>query len=112
MSSAASTPTRRTPCSSRSSWPATSCGRSRTTALARLHGQAPADTHVDGQARRQQDTLRAELRRKEAELAGHAVPLVYSGGRRQPQPTFVLLRGEIRRPGREVTPGGLSPVRV
>ncbi len=38
--------------------------------------------------------------------------LSYSGVRRQAGLTFVLQRGDIRKPGRQVTAGGLSAVRV
>jgi mono/diheme cytochrome c family protein len=60
----------------------------------------------------QRRALVAELKRHETELAAHAIPLVYCGVRRQPEPTFVLLRGDIKKPGPQVTPGGLSPIRM
>jgi hypothetical protein len=61
------------------------------------------------QARRA--ALMAELHRQEGELAARPVPLVYSGVRRQPGPTCVLLRGDVNRPGARVLAGGLSAVR-
>jgi hypothetical protein len=50
------------------------------------------------------------LRQQEADLAKQAVPVAYIGVRRQPEPTVVFLRGDIRKPGPRVTPGGLSPL--
>jgi mono/diheme cytochrome c family protein len=67
----------------------------------------PADAH-----RKQRDALAAELKQKEAELAARPVPLAYCGVRRQPEPTVVFLRGDIKKPGPQVTAGGLSPVRT
>jgi mono/diheme cytochrome c family protein len=60
---------------------------------------------------RQQAALVAELRQQESKLTAAAGPLVYAGVRRQPGPTFVLLRGEVTKPGSQVAAGGLSPVR-
>jgi mono/diheme cytochrome c family protein len=60
--------------------------------------------------RKQRDTLAAELKRKEAELAAHPVPLAFAGVRRQPEPTIVFLRGDIKKAGPQVTAGGLSPI--
>jgi hypothetical protein len=57
------------------------------------------------------DELVAELKRREDELSSRAPPLVYAGVRRQPDPTLLLLRGDIRQPGPRVTPGGLSAIR-
>jgi uncharacterized small protein (DUF1192 family) len=68
-------------------------------------GPPPAD---DGGRRRQ---LRAELDRIEAELQAKALPLTYSGIRRQPGPVRVLLRGDLGKPGPVVSPQGLSCVR-
>ena len=64
------------------------------------------------EARRQQDALQAEIKQQEAELAAHPVPMVYSGKRREPEPTVVYLRGAIDQPGPQVTPGGLAPVKM
>jgi hypothetical protein len=72
----------------------------------------PADVAAAEQVRQEQDALLAELKRQEANLAAHPVPLVYCGVRRQPEPTFVLLRGDLRKPGPQVTPGGLSPIQA
>jgi hypothetical protein len=72
----------------------------------------PADAVATAKVKQRQDTLRADLKRLEAELAAHPVPLAYSGVRRQPEATFVLLRGDIKKPGPQVTAGGLSPVRT
>jgi hypothetical protein len=56
--------------------------------------------------------LAAELRQKEGELARYAVPLVYAGVRREPGPTHVLPRGDVTKPGPQVTAGSLTPVRL
>jgi hypothetical protein len=72
----------------------------------------PADAAAAVQVKRQQDALRAELKRQEMELAAHPVPLVYAGVRRQPEATFVLLRGDIHKPGPQVTAGGVSSLRT
>ncbi len=40
-----------------------------------------------------------------------ALPLVYAGKRDQPLPTKRLKRGDVRTPGEEVTPGGLSVIK-
>jgi hypothetical protein len=71
----------------------------------------PADA-AEGQGKQRRDALLAELKRQEADLAAHPVPLAYCGVRRQPEPTFVLQRGDIRKPGAQVTAGGLSSVRT
>jgi mono/diheme cytochrome c family protein len=72
----------------------------------------PHDLAAAGLAGERQAALRAELKRGEAELAAHPVPLAYSGVRRQPEPTVVFQRGDIRNPGPKVTAGGLSSLRT
>jgi hypothetical protein len=72
----------------------------------------PAPSAAADALRKQRDALAAELKQKEAELAAHPVPLAYAGVRRQPEPTMVFLRGDIRKPGPQVTAGGLSPIRT
>jgi mono/diheme cytochrome c family protein len=61
--------------------------------------------------RERQAALMAERAQEEARLSAYAVPLAYSGVRRQPERTVVFLRGDIRKPGPEVTGGALSAVR-
>lgn len=56
--------------------------------------------------------LEAERQKLEAELASIAPPMVYSGTRRQPGATHVFLRGDIKRPGVQVTANGLSALRM
>jgi hypothetical protein len=73
---------------------------------AAIHDPAAASRSGERQA-----VLRAELSRQEAELAAHPVPLAYAGVRRQPEATIVFLRGDIKKPGPEVTAGGLSALR-
>jgi hypothetical protein len=72
---------------------------------------APHDPAAAARAGQRRAALRAELGRLEAELAAHQVPLAYSGVRRQPDPTFVFLRGDIKKAGPQVTAGGLSAPR-
>jgi len=62
--------------------------------------------------KKQQNGLLSELKRHETELAKHPIPQAYIGLRREPEPTFVLQRGDLKKPGPQVTPGGLSPVRA
>ncbi|HEV3078176.1 MAG TPA: DUF1553 domain-containing protein [Gemmataceae bacterium] len=57
-------------------------------------------------------SLRADLKQKQAEWDARAVPVSYSGVMRQPEPTVIYVRGDIRKPGAPVTAGGLSPVRT
>lgn len=52
-----------------------------------------------------------ELKALEAELAQLAPPLVYAGVRRQPAPTHVFLRGDIKQLGSQVRPSALRAVR-
>lgn len=82
-----------------------------------IEGQRFLDASRSGDAtpaegsRQQQDRLLEDIKRQQSALAAHPVPLAYSGTRREPGPTVVFLRGEIDKPGPEVGPGGLSPVR-
>jgi hypothetical protein len=61
--------------------------------------------------KKKQTALLAELKQQEAELARHPIPQAYIGIRRQPEPTVVLLRGDLKKPGESVTAGALSPIR-
>lgn len=78
---------------------------------ARIANERIANGAPQQDNRQQQDKLLEEIKRQQAELALHPVPLTYSGTRRQPGPTVVFLRGEIEKPGPQVVPGALSPVR-
>ncbi|MSR58999.1 MAG: DUF1553 domain-containing protein [Planctomycetaceae bacterium] len=78
-------------------------------AAAKPSAETP-DTNEQLQARVQQ--LTGEFKRHEAELAKHTAPLVYAGVRKQPEPTVVFLRGDIRQPGEQVTPGALPAVKA
>ncbi|MFN0053257.1 MAG: DUF1549 domain-containing protein, partial [Planctomycetales bacterium] len=77
-------------------------------------GNAPAGVEETPPEQLQEQLAAAsrELQQLEAELAKHPLPQVYSGVRRQPDPTTVFLRGDIRKPGPTVAPGGLSAVRT
>ncbi|HYH67366.1 MAG TPA: DUF1549 and DUF1553 domain-containing protein [Urbifossiella sp.] len=55
-------------------------------------------------ARKERDDARKELDAK------HPVVLAFTGDREQPAPTVVYRRGDVTRPGDEVTPGGVSAV--
>ena len=55
-----------------------------------------------------QEKLQKELAVLKKELSALAPPLGYIGYRRQPQPTHVLLRGDIGAEGPQVSPGGVS----
>ena len=56
----------------------------------------------------QQEKIQNELTALKQELAKLAPPVGYIGYRRQPQPTHVLLRGDIKAEGPQVSPGGVS----
>ena len=57
-------------------------------------------------------TLDQELASKKKELSSlPSPPLVFSASPRQPGPSYVLLRGDVTRPGEAVTAGGLSNIR-
>ena len=62
--------------------------------------------------RRQQQSLQGELKAAEAEVARRSVPPVFAGMRKQPAETFVLLRGDIHKPGPAVVPAALSATRA
>jgi hypothetical protein len=55
-----------------------------------------------------QEKVQKELAVLKKELSALAPPLGYIGYRRQPQPTHVLLRGDIGAEGPQVSPGGVS----
>jgi hypothetical protein len=61
--------------------------------------------------RRQRQMLISELDEQRAALTAIApVPQVYGANPRQPEPTFVLLRGDVEKKGEQVSAGGLSCV--
>ncbi|HLJ12050.1 MAG TPA: DUF1553 domain-containing protein [Planctomycetaceae bacterium] len=84
--------------------------------LAAAAAGAPGDPKsATDEAKRTQDEvaarltqLAAQLKQSEAELAAHPLPLVYAGVRKQPSPTVVFERGDIRKPGETVAPGGIA----
>jgi hypothetical protein len=55
-----------------------------------------------------QGKVQKELAALKKQLSSLSPPLGYIGYRRQPQPTHVLLRGDIRADGPQVSPGGVS----
>jgi hypothetical protein len=57
------------------------------------------------------ETLAAELKQAEAAQAAYPLPLVYAGVRRQPEPTVVFERGDIRKPGQIVEPAAIAAAR-
>ena len=62
--------------------------------------------------RRQQESLQSDLKAADAEIVRRAVPVVFAGLRKQPSETFLLLRGDIHKPGPAVVPAALSATRV
>jgi hypothetical protein len=63
--------------------------------------------------RRRREALAAELSSRRAAL--EALPsqaLAYAANPGQPEPTIVLPRGDVEKPGEPVTPGGLSAVKT
>lgn len=84
-----------------------------TLALWRLdEGKNPAGAASPEAQKQQIEALQAQLKAAQAELAAHAAPMAYCGTRRQPEPTVLYLRGDVKKPGPQVTPGGLSTVRT
>src|SRR5207248_11546373 len=62
--------------------------------------------------RRRRGELAADLaRQKEALKAVPAPPMVYAANPRTPEPTYLLLRGDVESRGDRMTPGSLSAVR-
>ena len=62
----------------------------------------------DQELEKQRECLLEDLKRAEAELAAHPVPLAYSGVRREPDPTVVFLRGDVQKPGAPVSDCGIA----
>ncbi|WP_425614948.1 DUF1549 domain-containing protein [Anatilimnocola sp. NA78] len=71
----------------------------------------PADRSVE-RIRAEQTTTQQTIATLEAKLAGKQQPKLYAGIRRQPEPTILLLRGDLTKPGPTVAPGVLSGVRA
>jgi hypothetical protein len=71
----------------------------------------PNDVAAREAARAEEESLRAKLRDAERELASHHLPLTYAGVRRQPPATLLYLRGDIQKPGPEVTAASPSVIR-
>ena len=65
---------------------------------------ADTDKQKAAAARKERDDLRKELDAK------HPVTLAFTGDREQPAPTVVYKRGDVTKPGDEVTPGAVSAV--
>src|SRR5439155_23723676 len=57
------------------------------------------------------ESLSGELKQAETALAAHPLPLVYAGVRKQPEPTIVFERGDIRKPGQIVAPAAIAAAR-
>lgn len=75
-------------------------------------GEGETGSGGDGEIEARVAALREELKQRNAEVAAYPVPMVYAGVRRQPAPTVLFLRGDIRKPGPPVAPGALSAVRT
>lgn len=71
----------------------------------------PRDSPDRDEAKRRRDMAVVELKTTEEKLASLTPPQTYSGVRRQPEPTVVFLRGDIKNPGERVTAAGLTSVR-
>jgi mono/diheme cytochrome c family protein len=61
--------------------------------------------------RAQQQTLRERQLLFEKQLAEKVPPKVYAGIRKEPEPTVLLLRGDLTKPGPQIMPAMLSGVR-
>ncbi len=70
----------------------------------------PGQASARKAARERHDALAFDLKFAEAAVAATAPPLAYFGMRRQPEPTFVLLRGDIQKPGPQVTAATLTAI--
>ena len=58
------------------------------------------------------EALSSALKQAEAELATYPLPLVYAGVRKQPEPTVIFERGDIRKPGAVVAPAAIAAART
>jgi Protein of unknown function (DUF1549)/Protein of unknown function (DUF1553)/Planctomycete cytochrome C len=66
----------------------------------------------EGENEKRVAASKEELKLRESELSANAPPLVYAGVRKEPPPTVLYLRGDIRKPEMPVIPGALSAVRT
>ncbi len=73
--------------------------------------EPPVSGDAESDARRTTE-LTAELKQLESDFAARAIPQSYSGVTRQPEPTFVFLRGDIQKAGPQVIAAALSAVRM
>ncbi|QDU30436.1 Planctomycete cytochrome C [Anatilimnocola aggregata] len=71
----------------------------------------PADRSVEA-IRRQQAETRQKIEQLEASIARQQQPKLYAGVRRQPEPTVLLIRGDLTKPGPLIPSGVLSGVRT
>jgi hypothetical protein len=71
----------------------------------------PSSAAREADAPRSPEVLKTEMQKLEAELAIHSPPMAYSGVRRQPPATHLLVRGDFQKPGELVKPGGIAAVR-
>src|SRR5437764_654365 len=66
---------------------------------------------LTSEQRRQREALVSELdRQRETLKVIPTLPMAYAANSRQPEPTFVLFRGDVESKGAPVTAGGLSAV--
>ena len=80
----------------------------------RLRDSAPAAQAETGEAavhRRRQESVLKQLKETEAQIQRQSAPQVFAGLRKQPPETFVLLRGDIHKPGPAAAPAALSGVK-
>lgn len=78
--------------------------------IVRNESAAPAPSRDQKEADRRRDRLASELEAAKKQLTAHDVPLAYIGHRVDPEPTHLLLRGEIDKPAEIVKPAALSHV--
>jgi len=72
---------------------------------------APANRSAET-IREEQATTRQTIEQLERKIAARQQPKLYAGIRRQPEPTILLVRGDLTKPGPPVAPGVLSGVRA
>jgi hypothetical protein len=67
---------------------------------------------LTGEERGQRERLRSELEKEQVELRSlPPVPMAYAASTAEPEPTFVLLRGDVEKKGEPVAPGGLAALK-
>ncbi len=71
-----------------------------------------ADTANADAARSEITRLSEEQKQLEVKLKNRPRPQVYAGVRKQPEPTLLLIRGDLTKPGPAVSPGMLTAVRT